>query len=1118
MQYERDENPSCLVGNVVRTFAAGLVLACWGISAQAQVGSGNLMFNIDNFTVYNGYNDGGTAAAVTPSTQLTGTVEVSGVTGNGGSTSVYCYANSTTIFSWSTSSSAETTFSWTAPSSTGSNTLYCSGTWTGEHVNGTVSTPDIVVPVEIQPTLSMTASPTSSIYGQSVTFTATISSGPTGSISFYNGSTAIGSGTISGTTATYTTSTLAAGSYSVYASYPGSSTYMAVSSNTVAVTVSQATPSISVTSSTNPSTYGSSVTFTASVPSGDTNTVTLYNGSTALGTATPSSGTATVVSSSLPAGSDSVTASIAAGGNYAANTSSAITQTVNQAVPSISLASSANPSSFGTSVTFTATFPSGSSGTVTFYDHGLSIGTATISGTTATLATNALIVGSHVITASWPGNANFYSGESGSLTQTVNGVWDSGTVNLTVSNRSSGASVYTASTSYGQASTPSSLASALAGTQANIEVTAVNDSLYIQAFGTGTTGTATDYTYAVTSTWNTTYFAQASFAGTPPSGDLEGGDNSGTGQVVYSYCVPGPSNPNPNSNCTSSASSYDGDGNVREYIDSVMGTWALSYDTLNRLASATSSPATGQSANPYPDYCWNFDSFGNRTEQMSANVTFASGMGGPNQGSNVCSTTGTLGQNIWAQYNGTVNGTNNNQISASSQNANQGQTGGYDAAGDITYDGVNQYLYDAEGRICAVLSMPVSGYRVMTGYVYDAEGRRIAKGTITTWSCDPSVNGLTTAGNDTDYILDSSGDQLTEMSQEANGNLVWQHTNAWAGGKLLGTYDTNGLHFYFDDPLGTRRAQTDYAGNPEQFCSSLPFGDQLSCTSANTGTSGQIYAASLTAPTEHHFTGKERDAESGNDYFEARYYSSAMGRFLSADWAAKEEPVPYATFDDPQSLNLYSYVRNNPLARTDPDGHCCWDEFKDFMNGANGAYLSDETVGLSSRDTPSSEAGQTGALFGDALALAQGAGETIIGSDAAAGGTLEALATSPAAGTGVGAIVPAAGAAVAVVGAVVTVHGVASGVTAAKNILAMALNKSKTGPGSVPKDQRAKPRVAGEKERTEMRKEQGGNCAHCDKPLNGDEISHHYPERHSDGGTEQKLVHDACHQELHGNC
>ena len=68
-------------------------------------------------------------------------------------------------------------------------------------------------------------------------------------------------------------------------------------------------------------------------------------------------------------------------------------------------------------------------------------------------------------------------------------------------------------------------------------------------------------------------------------------------------------------------------------------------------------------------------------------------------------------------------------------------------------------------------------------------------------------------------------------------------------------------------------------------------------------------------------TGKERDSESGNDYFGARYYASTMGRFLSPDWSAKEDPVPYAQLDDPQSLNLYSYVRNNPLTRVDADGH-----------------------------------------------------------------------------------------------------------------------------------------------------------------------------------------------------
>jgi len=72
----------------------------------------------------------------------------------------------------------------------------------------------------------------------------------------------------------------------------------------------------------------------------------------------------------------------------------------------------------------------------------------------------------------------------------------------------------------------------------------------------------------------------------------------------------------------------------------------------------------------------------------------------------------------------------------------------------------------------------------------------------------------------------------------------------------------------------------------------------------------------------HRISGKERDTESGNDYFLARYYSSAMGRFLSPDWSAKQDPVPYARLDNPQTLNLYAYLRNNPLAGVDADGHC----------------------------------------------------------------------------------------------------------------------------------------------------------------------------------------------------
>src|SRR5437763_7410892 len=84
----------------------------------------------------------------------------------------------------------------------------------------------------------------------------------------------------------------------------------------------------------------------------------------------------------------------------------------------------------------------------------------------------------------------------------------------------------------------------------------------------------------------------------------------------------------------------------------------------------------------------------------------------------------------------------------------------------------------------------------------------------------------------------------------------------------------------------------------------------------------------MATPITTKFTGKERDAETGLDYFGARYYSNGQGRFITPDWAAKSTAVPYADFTDPQSLNLYSYVRNLPASKFDADGHLFGDPWK----------------------------------------------------------------------------------------------------------------------------------------------------------------------------------------------
>ena len=239
---------------------------------------------------------------------------------------------------------------------------------------------------------------------------------------------------------------------------------------------------------------------------------------------------------------------------------------------------------------------------------------------------------------------------------------------------------------------------------------------------------------------------------------------------------------------------------------------------------------------------------------------------------------------------------------------------GYDAAGNITSDANsgNSYVYDAEGRVCAVENAAIPGMPTYTGYLYDAQGNRVAKGTIGTMSCDPTTNGFQITES---YVLGPSGEELSMF----NGSN-WQRTNVFAGSKLVGTYDANGLHFHLEDPLGTRRMQLsgnpNCLGVPDTDFQSLPYGDGLYPIT------DQYACGTADDATPLHFTGKERDSESGNDYFFARYYSSAMGRFLSPDWAAKAEPVPYAKLDDPQTLNLYGYLRNNPLGGVDADGHC----------------------------------------------------------------------------------------------------------------------------------------------------------------------------------------------------
>lgn len=203
---------------------------------------------------------------------------------------------------------------------------------------------------------TLDCSPNPSTFGVPVTFAATVSpSVPDGeTVVFFNGGLPIGTAATAGGVASLTASALPVGTYSLTASYPGDANHVPSASALFTQTVNMIATTTAVVSSDPSSIYGDSVTFTATVSPGvpDDEIITFLDGASSIGTGRTSGSTATFTTSSLAAGSHSVTASYPGDASNSASTSSAISQTVNTGV---SIASSANPSLSGASVTFTAT-------------------------------------------------------------------------------------------------------------------------------------------------------------------------------------------------------------------------------------------------------------------------------------------------------------------------------------------------------------------------------------------------------------------------------------------------------------------------------------------------------------------------------------------------------------------------------------------------------------------------------------------------------------------------------------------------------------------------------------------------------------------------------------------
>jgi len=199
----------------------------------------------------------------------------------------------------------------------------------------------------------------------------------------------------------------------------------------------------------------------------------------------------------------------------------------------------------------------------------------------------------------------------------------------------------------------------------------------------------------------------------------------------------------------------------------------------------------------------------------------------------------------------------------------------YDANGNLTVEPFvpsnNNYTYDGENRLVTFASGSASAT-----YSYDGNGLRVKK-----------VSGSTT----TVYVF--SGSKV--IAEYANGSLSKEYV--YSGSQLLATIAGTTTTYHHPDHLSVRQ-NTNASGSGVGRQGHFPFGE--SWYSVNTTTKWQ-------------FTSFERDTESGNDYAMARYHMNRVGRFSSPDLLA-------GLIGDPQSLNRYAYVANDPLNGVDPLG------------------------------------------------------------------------------------------------------------------------------------------------------------------------------------------------------
>jgi RHS repeat-associated protein len=517
---------------------------------------------------------------------------------------------------------------------------------------------------------------------------------------------------------------------------------------------------------------------------------------------------------------------------------------------------------------------------------------------------------------------------------------DSGMVTITVNGHAD-------STSYQSGSDTTTVASGLAtainkDANALVNATASSGMLSLAARQTGAT---TNYSWNLSSSSSDSadFGAAGSFSSNPTSGALTGGSNGDPGTTVYdsgsvsitlgSFQATVPFGPTTNASASAVASALGAAIN----LPASPATATVTDATLKMQLKTTGSPATAVGA------------LATTHDQPAvfANPSFASPATTFSSGAKVTLFSLNYDFHLGNGDNGNVWGITNNK------DTSRGQTFTYDALNRLTsgqnagtdctatvpggrnkFWG-NSYSYDPWGNLLSKSVTKCSAENLLVtvdthnrihasgapDYLYDSAGNMIFNATAPTqtYTYDQENRLIGAAGYT--YTYDGDGNRVRKSNGDlpANGTLYWYMTlGVVAESDLAGTlkseyvffnggrvarkdFPSNSIAFYFSDFLKTATVITDATGTIKSESDYYPWGGEIQVINNDSN--------------DYKFTGKERDPETGLDYFGKRYYSNGLGR-----WTSPDRPFADQHRGDPQSWNIYAYARNNPLRFIDEDG------------------------------------------------------------------------------------------------------------------------------------------------------------------------------------------------------